>query len=302
MKKKILPKISALTCSLIVLCFFGFFYFSGCVVIQDRALVADVRDGQVVEHAAEQCDEIAFAGEEGRDHRTLAADNFSILSWNIHKGAEAAFRRDLIDYSRDIDILLLQEAALSEDLRGWLEIYFSKWLLAVAYEKQGTKIGIMAASKMSSLSHCAFQEPEPLIVIPKMMLVTTYPLSGSDQKLLLINVHMVNFTVTTEAVRRQLAEVTEIIEKHDGPVVVAGDFNTWNRGRESLVNTTMKELRLKPVTFSPDNRSIFFNRAVDQIFYRGLEVNGSYSHKVESSDHNPLEVHFKVIDQYGESV
>ncbi len=301
MKKKIVPKISALTCSLIALCFFGFFYFSGCVVIQERASVADVRDGQVVEHAAEQCDELAFADEKVRDYRTLAADNFSILSWNIHKGAKAAFRRDLIDYSRDIDILLLQEAALSEDLRTWLESYFNKWLLAVAYEKQGTKVGIMAASKMSSLSHCAFQEPEPLIVIPKMMLVTTYPLSGSDQKLLLVNVHMVNFTVTTDAVRRQLAEVSGIIAKHDGPVVVAGDFNTWNRERESLVNTTMEDLRLKPVTFSPDNRSMFFNRTVDQIFYRGLEVNGSYSHKVKSSDHNPLEVHFKVIDQYGES-
>jgi endonuclease/exonuclease/phosphatase (EEP) superfamily protein YafD len=285
-----------------MLCVLGFLYFSGCVVIQENASVADANGGEVVQHAADRCEEIETAGEEGFADQALGPNNFSILSWNTYKGSKADFQSDLIDYSRNIDILLLQEAALSEELKNWLGLSFNKWLLAVAFENQGTKIGIMAASKASSLSHCAFQEPEPLIVIPKMMLVTTYPLSGSDRRLLVVNVHMVNFTLSTEALRRQLAEVTEIIKKHDGPVIFAGDFNTWSRDRELLVSGTMSELKLHPVTFSPDNRSLFLNRTVDGIFYRGLEVTDSYSHKVESSDHNPLEVHFKVIDQYGESV
>ena len=302
MKKKSIPKISALACVLVTFCCFGFFYFSGCVVIQDQASVADLHAGEVVQHAAERCDEIGTAGEKGLADRALNPDTFSILSWNTHKGSRAGFHNDLIDFSRNIDILLLQEAALSEELKSWLGLYFNKWLLAVAFENQGTKVGIMAASTASSLSHCAFQEPEPLIVIPKMMLVTTYPLSGSDRRLLVVNVHMVNFTLSTGALRKQLAEVADIIKKHDGPVIFAGDFNTWSRDREMLVSGTMSELKLHPVTFSPDNRSLFMNRTVDGIYYRGLEVTGSYSHNVESSDHNPLEVHFKVIDQYGESV
>lgn len=156
----------------------------------------------------------------------------------------------------------------------------------------------MAASKASSLSYCAFQEPEPIFIIPKMILVSTYPLSGVDRRLLVINVHMVNFTVTSEIVRKQLAEVAEIIKKHDGPVIVAGDFNTWNSDRESLVKGAMTKLNLQPVTFNPDNRSLFMNRPVDGIYYRGLEVTASNSYLVESSDHNPLEVHFKLADQY----
>ena len=302
MKKKSIPKISALTCVLAMLCVFGFLYFSGCVVIQEKASVADANSGEVVQHAAERCDEIETTGAKGFADRALGSDSFSILSWNTHKGSRAGFHTDLIDYSRNIDILLLQETALSEELKSWLGASFNKWLLAVAFENQGTKVGIMAASKASSLSHCAFQEPEPLIVIPKMMLVSTYPLSGSDRRLLVVNVHMVNFTLSTEALRKQLAEVTDIIQKHDGPVIFAGDFNTWSRDRELLVSGTMSRLNLHPVAFSPDNRSLFMNRPVDGIYYRGLEVTASTSHKVDSSDHNPLEVHFKVIDQYGESV
>ena len=302
MKKKSIFKIPALACVLLMLCCFGFFYFSGCVVLQDQASVADAHGGVVMQHAAERCDEIETAGEQDVADRALAPNDFSILSWNTQKGTGAGFHTDLIDYSRNIDILLLQEAALSEEMKSWLGVSFNKWLLAVAFENLGTKVGIMAASKASALSHCAFQEPEPLIVIPKMMLVATYPLSGSARRLLVVNAHMVNFTLSTEALRRQLAEVTEIIKKHDGPVIVAGDFNTWSRDRQLLVSETMNELKLQPVSFSPDNRSLFLNRTVDGIYFRGLEVTGSFSHKVESSDHNPLEVHFKVIDHQGGTV
>ena len=267
-------------------------------MIQDQATVAKSSGSRVVQHVAESCDQLEIAKEKGFPYKSLTSDNFSILSWNIHKGAEDGFHTDLQDLSRNIDILLLQEAALSGELESWLGLDFNKWLLAVAFEKQGTKIGIMAASKASSLSYCAFQEPEPIFVIPKMILVSTYPLSGIDRRLLVVNAHMVNFTITSEAVRRQLAEVGEIIKKHDGPVIVAGDFNTWNSDRESVVKGAMSKLNLQPVTFNPDNRSLFMSRAVDGIYYRGLEVTASNSYLVKSSDHNPLEVHFKLADQY----
>jgi len=294
MKNTNLPKISALTCLFAFLTISGFFYFSGCVVIQDQAYVVKSSGKQVVQHVAESCDQLEIVKEKDVPDRSLGPGDFSILSWNIHKGSEDGFHGDLKDLSQNVDILLLQEAALSEELENWLGLDFNKWLLAVAFEKQGTKIGIMAASKASSLSYCAFQEPEPLFIIPKMMLVSTYPLSGIDRRLLVVNAHMVNFTVTSEVVRKQLAEIAEIIKKHDGPVIVAGDFNTWNSDRESVVNEAMSKLELQPVTFNPDNRSIFMNRTVDGIFYRGLEVMGSYSHMVESSDHNPLEVQFRL--------
>lgn len=297
MKKTNIPKISVLTSLFLLLSISGFFYFSGCVVIQDQPYVVTSDGSQIVQHVAESCDQLEIVREKASPDRSLATDGFSVLSWNIHKGVEKGFHADLSDLSQDIDLLLLQETALSDELERWLELDFSKWLLAVAFEKQGTKIGIMAASKATSLSYCAFQEPEPLFIIPKMMLVSTYPLSDTDRRLLVVNAHMVNFTVTSEIVRKQLAEIAEIIKKHDGPVIVAGDFNTWNSERESTVNGAMNRLNLQPVTFSPDNRSIFMNRTVDSIFYRGLEVTDSNSLLVDSSDHNPLRVSFKFTGQ-----
>jgi len=296
MKKNSIPKISALTGVLTILSISGFFYFSGCVVIQDQPYVVKSGGDQMVQHVVESCDQIEITRESGSPDRVLAADRFSILSWNIHKGSEDGFHSDLKNYSRDIDILLLQEAALSNELENWLGDDFNKWLLAVAFEKLGTKIGIMAASSASPLSYCAFQEPEPLFIIPKMILVSTYPLEGSDRRLLVVNAHMVNFTITSEVVRKQLSEITEIIKKHDGPVIVAGDFNTWNSDRQSVVDKAMENLMLQPVAFDPDNRSLFMSRTVDGIFYRGLSVVDSYSHAVDSSDHNPLEVHFALAD------
>lgn len=296
MKNNSIPKISALTGVLTILSLSGFFYFSGCVVIQDQPYVVKSGGDQIIQHVAQSCDQLEITRETGSPDRALAADNFSILSWNIHKGADEGFQNDLKNHSRDIDILLLQEAALSNELENWLGYDFNKWLLAVAFEKKGTKIGIMAASSASPLSYCAFQEPEPLFVIPKMMLVSTYPLEGSERRLLVVNAHMVNFTITSEVVRKQLSEIGDIIKMHDGPVIVAGDFNTWNGDRQSVVDKAMENLRLKPVTFDPDNRTLFMNRTVDGIFYRGLNVVGSYSHAVDSSDHNPLEVHFALAE------
>ena len=287
-----ISRISALTSLSFLLCLTGFFYFSGCVVIQDQPYVVKSTGEQVIQHVAESCDLAAIKSEVKYPDRQLAADEFSVLSWNIHKGSNDRFHSDLSNYGRDIDILLLQEAALNNTMETWLGLDIKNWLLAVAFEKQGTKIGIMAASKAPPLSYCAFQEPEPLLVVPKMMLVSTYPLSGSSRRLLVVNVHMVNFTITSEVVRKQLSEIGEIIKKHDGPVIVAGDFNTWNNDRQKVVDDAMHNLNLEPVTFDPDHRTLFMSRAVDSIFYRGLEVLGSFTHVVESSDHNPLEVRF----------
>jgi endonuclease/exonuclease/phosphatase (EEP) superfamily protein YafD len=131
-----------------------------------------------------------------------------------------------------------------------------------------------------------------LIRVPKIGLAVTYPLAGLQARLLVVNIHMVNFTITTQAMQHQLEALQDIIRNHQGPVVVAGDFNTWNSKRETLVLQKMADLGLQAVTFAPDNRVEFFNRKVDNVFYRGLQVKKSLSHQVSSSDHNPLEVHF----------
>ena len=133
-----------------------------------------------------------------------------------------------------------------------------------------------------------------MIKIPKIILASTYPIEGLESELLIINLHMVNFTIGSDAVRRQVKAAREKINSHQGPVIVAGDFNTWNAERESVVREEMIDLGLRPVSFSPDNRVEFLGRVVDGIYYKGLEVTNAKTYRVKTSDHNPLEVEFRL--------
>ena len=53
-----------------------------------------------------------------------------------------------------------------------------------------------------------------------------FPITGTDQQLLVVNVHAINFVMlhTFEAFIKQLISA---MKNHHGPILLAGDFNTW---------------------------------------------------------------------------
>jgi endonuclease/exonuclease/phosphatase (EEP) superfamily protein YafD len=55
-------------------------------------------------------------------------------------------------------------------------------------------------------------------------------------------------------------------------------------------------LGLKALTFEKDYRVKIFGRDVDHIFYRGLTASASTVLKVNSSDHNPMMVTFRLAE------
>jgi endonuclease/exonuclease/phosphatase (EEP) superfamily protein YafD len=221
---------------------------------------------------------------------------FSVFSWNTHKGSDPEWQRDLVSLGGDADIVLLQEAALSDNLRAQLVLMERDWQLAPAFQSAAGETGVMSISPVSAHRSCALRETEPITRIPKMALASTYPLHGTPDQLLVVNVHVINFTFALDSVRRQIEEIREMIRAHQGPVVVAGDFNTWSGERLDLIESGMAELGLYPVRFHPDLRSRFFNRTVDAVYFRGLEIVSSRSHPVRTSDHNPLSVRFRTSD------
>ena len=199
-------------------------------------------------------------------------------------------------FGAQADFILLQEAALDSGLEEQLGLLKNEWLLAVAFVYDEKQTGILTAGRIPPRAFCTIRGYEPVVKIPKIILLSTYPIKGSDSELLVINLHLVNFTIGTEAMRTQLEAAREKIKSHRGPVIVAGDFNTWNGERESLVREEMHALGLRMVSFSPDDRAEFFSHTVDGVYYRGLEVISATTHRVETSDHNPLEVHFRVVE------
>jgi endonuclease/exonuclease/phosphatase (EEP) superfamily protein YafD len=138
--------------------------------------------------------------------------------------------------------------------------------------------------------------PEPLGRIPKTVLITRYPLSGTDEYLVIANIHMINFTFDIAEYRAQLERAVKVVSQHRGPFIISGDFNSWNRARMKVLADITQELGAKEVVFDSDHRATFLGQRVDHVFYRKLVPLEALTEKVTTSDHNPMLVTFRLAD------
>lgn len=224
----------------------------------------------------------------------VLAQEFRISSWNIQKGTRSGWPDTLASLLAQTDLLMLQEASLTEELQAALEQGQWHWDQATGYTYRDIPAGVLTASGVRPASVEAMQTKEPIIQIPKTMLVTTYPLADQEQTLLVVNVHIVNFTLATAPVQNQLMNLNTILNDHAGPVVICGDFNTWKRKRIDMLDAWAAQRNLTQVTLEDDKRSAFLGNPVDYVFYRGLDLVEATCADVSTSDHNPLAVTFKI--------
>jgi len=120
--------------------------------------------------------------------------------------------------------------------------------------------------------------------------------SGTNQHLLVANIHAINFTTNHSAFKKQNDRIESLLNAHPGPMIVAGDFNTWSKGRMSRVNAMTERLGLTAVKFD-DNRTRVFGQSIDHVYYRGLESTYAQASTTTASDHNPLAVGFKRVEK-----
>ena len=226
----------------------------------------------------------------------LNPQGFRVLNWNSHKGSDTKWQEEFERLSRISDLVVLQEGYLSDDLQDLLNKKQYNWDIAKAFTYKDIYTGVLTASKVKPDFLCSFRAPEPFIGIPKTVLITRYPLSGTDEYLVIANIHMINFTFDIAEYRAQLEKAVEVISHHRGPLIISGDFNSWNKTRWKLLADTMKELDAKEVVFDSDHRATFFGQRVDHVFYRKLVPLEALTEKVTTSDHNPMLVTFRLAD------
>src|SRR4029453_18965324 len=100
--------------------------------------------------------------------------------------------------------------------------------------------------------------------------------------------HGINFTLSTGEYRAQLNAIADALARHDGPIVLAGDLNTWSSARMKLVDDVAMRMGLTKAVLAQDERTLFLGRQVDHILIRGLLVSSARALAVTSSDHNPV--------------
>lgn len=267
---------------------------SACVAVENKTLLVS-SDATTNDRAVCQPLQPELAAVAGS--RSLKPEKIAFLNWNIYKGDGDNWQRDLAAFAGRHDILALQEARLLDDLTGMLKQHQFNWTINAAFYLDEQATGVMTASGASVLHSCGFKTTEPFIRIPKSTLVSYYAIDGSEQKLLVANIHGINFTPGMEAYQQQLDELYQTIRYHRGPMIVAGDFNSWSDKRMAAVTRFRKDLQLAALEYRVNNKTHLFGNAIDHVFYRGLVPLQKKVWQVSSSDHNPISVDFRLADR-----
>lgn len=222
--------------------------------------------------------------------------HINLLVWNIYKQNRDNWQPALNQFSHDAQLLLLQEASLTDAFKMWIEKQSWGSNYVKAFSAFDISAGVVNLASNFPITACAFSAKEPWLRLPKSGLYALYLLSNGQQ-LAVVNVHAINFSLGTTEYRQQLSLLREELMQHDGPIIMAGDFNTWSEGRLAELNEQVAKLALHEVAFDPDNRKLFVNGLpLDHVFYKGLTLINAKAPVTDASDHNPLIVNFKFSD------
>ncbi len=232
-------------------------------------------------------------------HKHHGAEHLNLLVWNIYKGKMGPqWREDFRGLAADKDLIFVQEALFPEhkeffesQMPGW------HWSFAPSFQYRFSlrSTGVVMGSRIHphSFDFHRHSEKEFLVGTPKMTLHHRY-LLGESHTFSVVNTHSVNFTSHQNYFSQwQSVEKFFHLEK-SGPLIVAGDFNTWNTTRWLYLLNFLGQHGLEPVILDDDPRVL----KLDHVFFRHCTVEkASIRKEIRSSDHWPMEVRLRLTDR-----
>ena len=225
---------------------------------------------------------------------------FALVCWNMFKAKRRGVLDDVASLAAHAELMLLQEAVLHNDAPHAFHTSSGfEWVMgqSFAFKRKTVTSGVKTGSRAAAAQHVMVRstDHEPFVKLPKTILATAYQLEGCDEELLVVNVHAVNI-VSSQKFKRQIEQIDAIVAIHEGPVIVAGDFNTWNARRRTILMKAMAKRALKHVPLAA-SRWRHLNQVLDHVFYRGLTLRAAAALlHIKSSDHIPLRVEFELGD------
>ncbi|MDR0953725.1 MAG: endonuclease/exonuclease/phosphatase family protein [Elusimicrobiota bacterium] len=233
----------------------------------------------------------------GRPTKKQLGASFSLCVWNFQKCKNKKWTDDFAALASDTDIFLGQEIRIHKKVEAALIKTPLYWSSAVSfyslYKKLATGITIGSLAKPLHLEIIA-PVKEPFVKVPKMTMSAVFDIAGTE--MLVINVHAINFK-GIKAFEENLRQAKNLLKLFKGPIIIAGDFNTWSKRRLLAAKTLIQSLHMREVKFTPDNRARFFKHPVDYIFTRGLKLQKAWIPITKSSDHNPMRAIFTLDTQ-----
>ena len=234
----------------------------------------------------------------GNASKEVIGPNIELLLWNVFKCKKKDWERDFVSLVCDKNLVLLQEAILNSPFDAlFQQSQQHQWIMARSFRNVRTNIetGVKTGSTVAATEHkfSVSLHGEPFTKTKKMLLATEYPLfnrgiSKREKSLLVINFHLINF-VSFDKFKAHLDQVLHILENHQGPIILAGDFNTWNGKRLNYFKALTHSFSLEEVELSRRPKLGHLFQHLDHIYCRGLEVIDVKVHtEIRSSDHYPI--------------
>jgi endonuclease/exonuclease/phosphatase (EEP) superfamily protein YafD len=159
--------------------------------------------------------------------------------------------------------------------------------MASSVHLQGRDIGVVTAARAPTVAHCTQRVTEPLIRLPKSSVVTVAAAARVAQAPCGRQHPFDQLRADARVVRGAVRGVVEALSQHDGPIILAGDLNTWTDERVAALQNVGQKLGLTEIPFE-SGRSRFLGHELDHILVRGLTVESAAAIAVKSSDHNPV--------------
>ncbi|RUO34285.1 endonuclease/exonuclease/phosphatase family protein [Aliidiomarina sanyensis] len=224
-------------------------------------------------------------------------EDFGVLCWNTQKLTETLrFQMALARILQKFPslFLLLQEAKLTlhDDWK------LPHWSYAIAPNMQTKRsvYGVLTASQI------AFTDAQPrlsrnregLFTTHKSYMLSYHPLPDKES-LLVVNMHAINF-VRAHHFLREMEVLRNELLGHNGPLIVAGDFNVWNRQRRLHLRRFCRSVGLREAYMS-DSQHIktYREHPLDFVFYRDLSLREATAIDTTTvSDHNPIYARFSL--------
>ena len=223
--------------------------------------------------------------------------NLNILCWNVAKLTKnKSFNQFFNQLIKDekIDYIILQEVK-SEIIYNSDFFKDFSFILSANIQTKKHIYGVMNGFKIfcQSKQNLLTSKKELKLATHKSVLITKHTLNNKE--ILVVNVHALNFVFFSDF-KYELVKLKEILKNYNGALIVAGDFNTWNRKRVSFLKEFCTELFLEEVSYNQsDNIKKVFKNSIDYIFFRGLNLR--YSKVIDTnkiSDHNPIVASFTI--------
>ena len=230
-------------------------------------------------------------------HTTSLPDTFGLLCWNVYKNNQKHPRfKNFLHKEierRNVDLILFQEASFRDNHH--FDIPHFSYDAAANLEFRGEFYGVLTASRIESTRAKAYlsEGRESMFGPHKSLLLSEYSFDNGST-LLVLNVHAINFR-ENQRYSKELERFLDLLKEHKGPMILAGDFNSWNNKRMNKLQKIAEKLSLTAVIFKETGKvKSFMGKELDFVFYRGVElVDAVVMDEHKLSDHNPLFVCFR---------